>query len=322
MDDFFKNKKFQFSELFLFYLNHFLKRADFLLPLALGVATIKVLTTLNMRREWIVLQVAGIKTRRLFFPFFYVACGCFCFNILNFQFWLPAALNNMDDFHASHFKHSHRAKRKELIHILHLRDNSKLIYQNYDKDKNLLFDVIWVRTNDDIWRMKYLNANPQNPSAQYVDHLVRTKDGFLEKSESYSSYRFDNLRWRPQMTGKGLIPFENRSLKELFNLARNTQTTPYELPKIITQLCFKCAASFLSIFAVLAIAPWCVRFSRKFSPFMLYALALFGLMAFYMILDDAVVLGENNIVAPYLAIFIPFSLLGMISTSIYWKKTV
>lgn len=321
MDDFFKNHQLQLADMGRFYLDHFLKRADFLFPLAMAVATIKVLSSLNARREWVVLQVAGIKTRRLLVPFFYMAAFCLVFNLCNFQLWLPSALNHMDDFHAQHFKHSHRAKRKELIHLLDLRDNSKLIYQTYDAVNKVLFDVLWVKNNDDIWRMKTLSADPQNPDARYVDHIVRGKDGFLEKAEAFDTYRFDTLKWRPQMAGKGLIPFENRSIKQLISLAQNSATTPYEQPKILTQICFKCAVPFLSIFALLAIAPYCIRFSRKFNPFLLYAVSLFALMAFYMLLDDAVILGENNIVPPYLAIFVPFSILGALSTFIYVRKT-
>lgn len=321
MDDFFKNSRLQLIDMGRFYLDHFLKRADFLFPLALAVSTIKVLSTFNTRREWLVFQVAGISTKRLLLPFFYMATFCLAFNLLNFQLWLPSSLNHMDDFHAAHFKHSHRAKRKELIHLLNLRDNSKLIYQTYDSSKNALFDALWIRNNDDIWRMKYLSADPQNPEAQFVDHLVRGKEGFLEKTESFDAYRFTTLKWHPQMTGKGLIPFENRSVKALLSLASSPSTTPYELPKILTQICFKCAVPFLSIFVIFAIAPFCIRFSRKSTPFILYAASLFGLMAFYMLLDDAVILGENSIVSPYFAIFAPFTILGALSTLIYIRKT-
>ena len=65
MDDFFKNSSLNINAVVLYYVNHFLKRLDFLVPMALLLSTIKVLTTLNARNEWTVFQVAGLSTRTL-----------------------------------------------------------------------------------------------------------------------------------------------------------------------------------------------------------------------------------------------------------------
>lgn len=322
MDDFFKNNKLQLQDVLVYYGSHFLKRADFLLPLALLIATIKVLTTLNGRREWIVLQVSGLTTRHLLRPFFAIALLACCFNFLNFQFFLPQALCQIDDFHATHFKNSHRAKRKELIHLLTLNDNSKLIYQSYDPAKDAFFDVLWIRSTDDIWRMKFLNADPSTPNAQFVDHLVRNSQGFLEKAESYEIHRFSDLHWTPSMMGQSIAPFENRSLKELFNLIFFSKTTtPYESSKILTQFCFKCALPFISFIIVLAIAPFCLVFSRHLNLFLIYAFGLFGLLACYMLFDSMVTLGEHRVISPLIAAFAPLFLLGSFFTWRFFKHT-
>lgn len=317
MDDFFNESKFQFAEVLIYYWNHFLKRADLLLPLALLISTIKVLTALNSRREWTVLQVAGLKTRQLLKPFFAVALLSCLFNFLNFEFLLPKALSQIDQFRAAHFKHSHRAQREKLLHLLLLKDNSKLIYQFYDSSKDALFDVLWIRSPDDLWRMKFLSSNPTQPTAQYVDHLIRNEEGFLEKAESYDIYHFKELTWSPSMTGKSFIPFENRSIKELYTLAFHTQTTTsYEFPKIVTQLCFKCTIPFIAFIVILATAPACLKFSRQFNFFLIYAISLFGLLSCYMIMDALVTLGENNVISPLIATFTPLVLLGTFFT---WK---
>lgn len=322
MDDFFKDNHFQFWELLGYYGNQFLKRADLLLPLALLIAGVKVLTTLNTRREWMVLLVAGIKTRKLLRPFFAAACLSCLFNFLNFEFLLPRALVQIDEFHATHFKHSHRAQRKELIHLLSLKDNSKLIYQSYDAAKDALFDVVWIRSPDDIWRMKFLSADPAQPVAQFVDHLVRNKEGFLEKTDSHELYRFNDLKWRPSMTGKSFIPFESRSLKDLVRLAfHDRATTAYEFPKIVTQLCFKTAIPFISFIVILAVAPACLTFTRQLNLFLIYALSLFGLLSCYMIMDSLVTLGENSVISPLIAAFLPLTILGTISTWNFLRKT-
>lgn len=317
MDDFFLDHKLQFTDLLRYYLDHFIKRVPLLVPLSFLIATIKVLTTLNLRREWVVLQTAGIKTRTLFRPFFWFALACSLFSFFNYQYLLPVALADIDNFHAAHFKHSHRAKRKELIHLLNLKDNTKLIYQKYNAEKDALFDVLWVRSPNDIWRMKYLSANPSTPTATYVDHLVRNKDGFLEKFESYDQFTFEDLKWRPSMTGKSFIPFESRSIKELYRLLFFTPTTTaYESPKILTQLCFKLAMPLLPFLVILGLAPYCTRFSRKSNIFLIYCLGMFTFIVFYVLMDAAVVLGEHSVLSPFLAIFTPFI---AITTIFSWK---
>ncbi len=309
-------------DFFSYYRDIFLKRADLLLPLALMISSIKVLTTMNVRREWMVLQVSGLKTRTLLGPFFACAlfCSLFCWG--NFEFFLPGALQRIDDFHANPAKHSRRGKRRELIHLLALKDNSKLIYQGYDSTKEALFDVLWIRSIDEIWRMKFLSANPLTPHAEYVDHLKRNPEGFLEKVESFPKYVFSDLKWRPGMLGKSIIPYENRSMKELFRLMKASSSTPYEAPRIKTHLFYKAADPLLSLLVLLAVLPFCTAFSRSIPLFFIYAAALFFLLAFYMLLDMAVIFGEHGVTTPALAIFTPFLLLGTIFTWRFLKKTV
>ncbi|MBS0615953.1 MAG: LptF/LptG family permease [Verrucomicrobia bacterium] len=321
MDDFFKDKHLQIGQLLHYYLQHFLKRADFLLPLAALIASVKVLTHFNTSRQWMALQVAGLRTGSLMKPFFYLALLCALFNFANFQYFLPRALSTIESFDAEHFKHSHRAKQKELIQILHLRDNSKLLYQSYDAEKDALFDVLWVRSPQEIWRMKYLNANPGDPKAQYVDHLIVGREGFLEKTESFDTYAFPDLKWHPRMKNRVFIPFENYSLKQLYTLLKSEKTTPFEIPKIQSHLYFKIAIPLLSFLVILAVAPYCIVFSRHQNPFYIYALGLFGLFAVYTILDTSVILGEHAVLSPLIALFGPLLFLGTLFTYQYVRKT-
>ncbi len=320
MEDFFHNNTLQIKDILLFYGCHFLKRADLLLPLALMVATIKTLTTFNVRREWMALQVAGLPRKKLIRPFLVLALLCSLFNWISFQSLLPYALNQMDEFRMSHFKGSHRAKQRELIHLLSLKDRSKLLYQTYDTEKKELFDVLWIRSQDDIWRMKFLDGDPTHPEGRYVDHLVRNKEGFLEKKDSFDRFYFLELKWNPKMLGQSQIPFENRSFKELFRLAiHSALVTPYEIPKITTQICFKLAIPLLSPLALLSIIPLCVHFSRRFNPFFIYAIGIFGTLSFYMLIDALTILGEQATLSPIIGIFTPFLISAILIK--FFRKT-
>lgn len=321
MNDFFKENEFQVREVIFYYINQLLKRLDFLIPMAILLATIKVLTSLNLRNEWLVLQTAGISTRRLLRPFFCVAIAGSFFIYLNFEVFLPSAMRHIDEFKIAHFQNSHVAKRRDQIHLIPLPDNTKLIYQSFDQEKNVLFDVLWIKSLDELWRIKSLNANPQEPIAEYADHIVRNPSGFFEKKDSYLKIRLHDLKWHPRMARKSLIPFEQRRLSELHRMRSSPTAAPYDLPKIKTAYSFKLAIPLLSPLLVMAVAPFCLTSHRQRHFFLVYALGLFGLFAVYMLLDSLAILSENQVIAPSLAIYTPLAFLLSISSWRFFSKT-
>jgi lipopolysaccharide export system permease protein len=308
MDVFSKNHNLQVREVVLYYVNQLLKRLDFMLPMALLLSTIKVLTTLSSRNEWTVLQAAGLSTRKLLQPFFAVACACSILNYLNFEYFLPSALRQLEEFRTAHFHGPRKTLRRQQIHLIPLKDNTKLLYQSYHKEKNALFDVLWIKNLDDIWRIKYLNADPENPTAQFVDHIVRNSAGFFEKKESYPTLFLADLKWHPKMARQGLIPFEQRSLSDLYHMHYQSKQNPYEAPKIATALSFKAAVPLMSPLLVIALAPFCLVYTRQRHHFLIYSLGLFGLFAFYMLLDSLTTLSDNGVITPAMAVFVPLAL--------------
>lgn len=321
LSDFFKDRQWQAQEVVLYYANLLLKRLDFLIPLALLLSTIKVLTSLNLKNEWLVLQAAGIPTRRLLQPFWTVAIACTLVTYLNFQYLLPSALRHIDEFRVTHFQNSHLAKRRQLIHLLPLQDNTKLLYQSFDKEKNLLFDVLWIKSLDEIWHIKYLNADPTQPLAHFADHIVRNSAGVLEKQKSYVKIHLQDLKWHPRRARQGLVPFEQKSITDLYRLRHSPTTSPYEVPKMTTALLFRLTVPLISPLLVMAIAPFCLSYHRQRHFFLVYALGLFGLFAIYMLLDALSILSETGILSPFVAICSPLLLLSSFFTWIYIQKT-
>lgn len=317
MQDFTKNAKVQLSDIGLYYFYQFIKRATLLIPLGLMVASIKVLCTLNTRRELLALQASGISLKRLLRPFFAIAVACTLLNYVSTEFLLPHSLNYADEFHHSNFHRPGKENRKEPIHVIHLKDHTKLIYQIYDPHKASFFDVIWLISANDIWRMKYLKADVKDPVGQSVDHLKRNKDGIFERIESYDSYRFETLKWNQDMAGKRPIPVENRSISELFRLFfQKKSTTSYDKPEIFTQFLYKATLPLLSLLVIVATAPFCIRYSRSTQTFFIYAIALFGFVSFFTLMNGAVILGENQTASPLWTILFPFSLC---SAAFGWK---
>lgn len=306
IQDFFQNNKVQVSKICLYYLFQFVKRADLLIPLALLVSTIKVLYSFNQHFELLAFQIGGIKLKKLMRPILTVALLATTFNLALEEFVLPKSLNSIDRFYDAHLRHTY-GNRKEPLHVLHLNDSSKLVYQFYDSSKESFFDVVWIKNSGDIWRMKYLKADPQNPLAQYVDHLQRNKDGFFEKKESAKELLLTDLKWQKDLPRKGFVPYENRSISELAKiLLGKSPLSHYAVSEIQTQLFVKIAMPFLCLLVVIAAAPSCIKYSRSSSPFFLYAIALFSFISFFTFMDAAVILGENHTFSPFWTIFTPF----------------
>ena len=311
MQDFLKDKRLQITDLFVYYGFQFIKRAPLLLPLALLVSTIKVLTSLNAHRELVALQASGLPFKRLMRPFFFVAALCALFNVVSCEFLLPRSLTYLDKFYDKHLKHTKYTKKRYPIHILTLKDSSKLIYQTHDKEKGLFIDVIWLKTSNEILRMRYLTDNPDGPEGRFIDHLVRTPQGGFEKKESTVKKLFTEMSWDRDPPRKGFIPLENRSLSQLFNMGFRQKCTSYVKMELLTHLCYKSAIPFLSLLVVAAASPFCVRYARRTPLFLLYAVALFGYIAFFTLMDAAVILGENRVAPPPVAIFAPLLLCGL-----------
>jgi lipopolysaccharide export system permease protein len=308
MQDFIADKRIQIPHLVVYYFFHFIKRADLLIPLALLVSTLKVLFALNVRGELIALQASGLPRKKILRPFFCIALLSFLFNLASSEFLLPASLNFLDKFRQDHFKHYGHGKHKEPIHIIRMKDGSKIIYQTADREKKLFQDVFWVQSVNEIWRMQSLSADPENPVGFFVDHIQRNREGNFEKVESFDQYRFAKFRWQPDPTGKGYTPLENRALSELLRmLIQKTKTTAYEYPQVLTHFLFKVAMPFVSLLVVVAGAPFCLRHARNLPIFFTYAIALFCFIAFFALMDAVVILGENLVISPYLAILAPIT---------------
>ncbi len=310
MQDFVQGNQLPFWKILQYYVLQFIKRADILLPLATLIASIKVLCQLNTHKELVAFQSAGIKQKKLLRPLLYMALLCSFATLAVNEFAVPYSLNFIDKFHDAHLRHSFRGKRSDPLSVIHLDDHSKLIYQSYDTAKESFFDVIWIRNANDIWRMKYLKADPDHPQGQWADHITRNEAGVLEKSESFSTHVFKDLSWRRDLPRKGLIPFENRSIRELTRQAKeDLHLSKYEKQELLTQLLFKWTMPFLSILVLIAIAPSCIRYKRHLPQFFIYTFAVFAFVAFVAFMDAAVILGENEIVSPHLAILAPFAIL-------------
>lgn len=307
MQDFSFGGKLQLGALFSYYSFQFIKRATLLLPLALMIATIKVLAGMNSSKELVAMQACGLKLKTLLRPFFFLALLCTIFNWISAEKILPRALNSLDNFKANFYQQD--LSEDEPFHVLHLKDQSKLVYQSLHKESGQLIDVYWIRNVDDIWKMKTLLADPKNPVAQYVDHITRSKEGSLSKVESFDMCKLTGLKWEFFASKKGMIPLENRRASQLFKvLFHRHEITSRQASEVLTLFTYKMVIPLLAILVVISVVPYCIRYSRSLPMFLIYAVSLFGFISFFTLIDACVILGSHNTLHPLVALLCPFAL--------------
>jgi lipopolysaccharide export LptBFGC system permease protein LptF len=319
MQEFIHNKKINSSQIALYYGFQFIKRCDLLLPLAFMIAQMKILLSWNKWKELVAFQAGGVSWRALIRPLLLISLFLCLLNLCIAEFALPKSLRQIDRFYDAHLRHSHHNNRQEPLHILQLEDGSKLIYQYYDSHLEQLIDVIWIRSQTDLWRMKSLSAHPESPTGFFVDHLEKNRDGHFNKSASFQTCTLEGLKWDQQMMRRGLIPFENRSIRFLGALLQK-EVTRQTKNELLTQLLFKLCMPLLCPLVALAVAPLCVRYQRQIPFFLLYSASLFGYVAFVAFMDAAVILGESGAAHPSVAIVAPFVLALSIAGPLFFRR--
>lgn len=290
-----------------YYLYVFASRAEILIPLALLIAFIKTICSLNTHHELVALQASGFKLKTLMRPFLCIGFLCLLLMYLNEQFLLPEALKKLRriESYTKHQKHRHspHLTARPLV----LEDGSLLVFQDYDAAKEQFFDVYWIQSIDSIYRMKYLSPHLPTPKGTFVDHLVRQPNGELIQQTADAEMTFPTMQFNSEIVQSTLLEPDILSLSEL--VKQTTSLSP-ELnekeSKVLTALYWKLVIPWLCLLAILAPAPFCVRFSRQLPIFLIYACSLFGLIAFYLLMDASQVIAKRQVIPPFWAIWSPF----------------
>src|SRR5262249_36034140 len=148
-----------------YYLAEFISRAELLIPVALLLSTIKVLTTLNLHRELVALAVSGISLKRILRPFWITALFCTALLYINFQWGLPSAWHTITQFEERFFD---AAKEESQVHSLQVKDGSYLFYRHFDAKKEHFCTLFWVESTDRIYKMESLDPFSTPPVGRNV----------------------------------------------------------------------------------------------------------------------------------------------------------
>ena len=300
--------RFDLIQIIQYYTFEFIARLDVLIPFAVLISTIKTLCSLNVNRELVALMAGGIKLTRILRPFLIVGLFCTALIYLNTETILPYAAKQLRRIHDVRSMQKVKQHYKPAVKHLPLEDGSTLLFHHYDGATQEFHDTYWVRSIDEIYKMKFLSTNQTVPSGHYIDYLKRDADGNLIVQASYQEKKLPDLHFNPEALKESVIPSEELSFSDLHKkLPKEPKVLNEKEAAAITAFYYKMAMPWLSLLAVMGPAPFCVRFSRTLSIFMIYACSIFGLVAFYIIMNAAMILGERQVFEPVWAIGLPFS---------------
>jgi lipopolysaccharide export system permease protein len=201
-----------------------------------------------------------------------------------------------------------------------LEDDTTLLFQKYDTAQNFFSDTYWIKSSKDIYKIQDLYPGTTIPVGKNVTHLVRdASDEFVQK-EIYASREFPEIKFNRKSLLDTITPVEEFSLSSLRKKfpTHNNPLSEKE-SQVISTFYQKLAMPWLCLFAVLGPAPFCVRFSRHIPAFFIYAFSIFGLVAFYLIMNAATVLGERQVLGPAWAIWTPFAAISAFIGWRYWR---
>lgn len=302
------NLSLSFGDIALYYFCQLANQAELLFPLALATSSIKVLIDARLSNETLALAAAGMPLKRITRPHFLFALICCLLLYINFQFILPHSTSYIQNFERVYFREGNESKLLTKVHALPLENESLLLYPEINPASSHFEDVYYLKTFDHLYHIGSLTKEGQ---ATDVRQLLRSRDGLLKQTALYDSHFFPELLLSertfylathpPQMQSMTNLAHQLILSGQLFSIESMSDRDAESASLFYFRLLFPLAA----FLAVAGPAPYILRFSRRFSAFLLYACSLFGLLAFSTMMQAGLIIGESQLLPPLLALTLP-----------------
>ncbi|MBN2478813.1 MAG: LptF/LptG family permease [Parachlamydiales bacterium] len=301
-----------FLDILKYYYNFLIIELNLFLALTFMLAIIKILADMNIHHELTALRMAGLSAKLISRPFLIFAVLISLFSFINYEFFLPKAIDFKENFKERFLKKTKYNKMHP--NVIYLEDNTRLVYQKYNKNEKELFDVFWIKDNSNIWHAKILNLQSTPIIGYFVDHFVKNSDT-LEKEKSYNSYIFNDILV-DQNRKNMFCPCDQRAISTLIKQSSSKNICQKEKSELLSNVNYKLAMPFFPILIIISLFPFLITFSKNISIFFICAFSLFGFVIFYTLMDSALIVAESASKGSYLIIWMPL----IISFLIFGKK--
>lgn len=314
--------KFSLFEMIKLYGFIFVQRMDILISFALIVAGVKTLCSLNVRNEIVALMSSGVKLKTLMRPFIFVALTLVALMYINEEFLQPIAFRHINYLKDMHMDDHANLDQERNVQSLEVVGQGELIYHGYDSARKSFFDVYWLKNINEVYRIKYLYPHEGIPRGRFVDHFVRHKDGELLLANSEKTLDFSTMKFNPERLRQSIVDPRQESLTSLWRHLPSKQVNLDDAQaRTLTSFYHKLLMPWLCLLAIIGPAPYCLRFTRELPVFMIYLFSMITLVTFYLIMNSAMIIGENQVYPPIFAIGIPFAAYGVFFGWKYYQMT-
>lgn len=291
----------------LHYLYELLYRADVLLPIALLLAALHTLVTLQQHGELVALLCSGVSMKKIANLFLAPALLLTVLLFLNNQYGVPLATHELHRWQRTKKNSSSTSPSSDGIQELSLRDGSRLLFRDYDD--GVFSDLFWVQSGDSIIRMRQLFTFETPPRGTFVEELRRGGDGTLQLVDTAEERHLPMLQWH----STAILPDEE-SLLQLWSQLPLTPHHAYSYREahLATTFWLRMLLPWLALLTLAIALPYALLQGRRLPSFALYGAALFAFVAFHLFLDAAAVMSKRQIIAP------PWALLPPLTVTTAW----
>lgn len=297
------------SEMAEYYLYLLIRRVEILFPFALLVATIRTVCQANARSQLAALLAGGIPYRRIFLPLLFLGFTMVLLLYANNEFLLPGSMQIVRQVEESVALKNATFEEHQVVHSLTLNDESRYLYRAYDSIQERFLDGYWIRTLDDIYRIKSLSLHSIPATGYFVEHLERVADGTLLVTETFETLSLKGFIVDKTALNEVLMPPSDRPLLSLWrHLLPQSQMMTVEQAHVHGAFYRKLTMPWLGLLAALGPIPFCARFRRQIPIFYIYCVSLFAIAATYMWISAGTILVQAQVFSAFWVLFVPMAL--------------
>lgn len=301
---FFSKGTLNISDLFLYYLYSFSLHLDLFLSLSFLLSALIILFEGSSHLEFVSLQMAGISKSRIGRPFLILALLSISLSYANSEWLFPRAIDSIDSFRNQHAKRK-KSILREHVQTVSLEDGSEIVYLRFDAASKTISDLYWLCGKDEVWHIKTLDLSKSPPIAYFADRLVRTPQKKIAVVDSFEKIPIQKFPLSEGTPLNRFTPFESRPLSVLFS---QMGLKSGDQAMIRSHLHYKLSLPLSPLFFALALPPLLIRFSRTKASFLITGGSIFGLISLFMVFDGMLIVAENRMLPPALALWIPWLL--------------
>lgn len=310
-----------FGFTFTYYGCEFAKRAHFFIPICFALTILLQFIHLTKSKEIVALLSSGINYQKIIRPFWYLSIALGFLLLFNREFILPKSILFLENYRNDHVRAAKKAKNAgDEIFTLILKDDSKLIYQSYDDQKQRYFDLFWIVTPQRILRMKYLYKTESGYTAQFIDELTRNQLGVFQKKHSFKELKLSK-EWLKGAHLDKTLPIQTQELSKVAKGIYNKDYI-YSKDEIYTEILLVLIMSLSPLWLLLMQAPMIKNYSRHIPVLFYVATQLLFFFACATILDGLGVITQRSIASPWVLLFIPSITAGFFLIRRYRRQLI